>query len=102
VKVPRDLSGVALAKALSKVGYQVTRQTGSHIRLTTQSPTLMSARANTPEGERLDVLARLVEAYEKKHVRFPVEVYSEGRIGEFDEAEADLEKILTQRKKTAR
>ena len=63
---------------------------------------LMSARANTPEGERLDVLARLVEAYEKKHVRFPVEVYSEGRIGEFDKAEADLEKILTQRKKTAR
>jgi len=63
---------------------------------------LMSARADTPEGERLDVLARLVEAYEKKHVRFPVEVYSEGRIGEFDEAEADLEKILTQRKKTAR
>ena len=39
MKVPRDLSGVALAKALSKVGYQVTRQTGSHIRLTTQSPT---------------------------------------------------------------
>jgi len=39
VKVPRDLSGVALAKALAKVGYQVTRQSGSHIRLTTQSPT---------------------------------------------------------------
>jgi len=39
VKVPRDLSGAALAKVLSKVGYQVTRQTGSHIRLTTQVPT---------------------------------------------------------------
>ena len=39
MKVPRDLSGAELAKALSKVGYQVTRQTGSHIRLTTQSPT---------------------------------------------------------------
>lgn len=39
MKVPRDLSGVALAKALSKVGYQVTRQTGSHIRLTAQIPT---------------------------------------------------------------
>ncbi len=63
---------------------------------------LMSARADTPEGERLDVLAKLIEAYEKKHVTFPVEVYSEGRIREFDEAEADLEKILTRRKKTAR
>jgi len=39
VKVPRDLSGAQLAKALSRVGYAVTRQTGSHIRLTTQSPT---------------------------------------------------------------
>jgi predicted RNA binding protein YcfA (HicA-like mRNA interferase family) len=39
VKVPRDLSGFALAKALAKAGYQVTRQSGSHIRLTAQSPT---------------------------------------------------------------
>ena len=30
---------------------------------------LMSAEANTPEGERLDVLVTLVEAYEKKHFR---------------------------------
>jgi predicted RNA binding protein YcfA (HicA-like mRNA interferase family) len=36
VRLPRDVSGRALAKALSKVGYTVTRQTGSHIRLTTQ------------------------------------------------------------------
>ena len=33
---------------------------------------LMSARANTPEGERLDVLATLVEAYERKH--YPMEL----------------------------
>jgi HTH-type transcriptional regulator/antitoxin HigA len=31
---------------------------------------LMSARAGSPEGERLDVLVTLVEAYEKKHYRF--------------------------------
>jgi len=29
--------------------------------------TLMSARASSPEGERLDVLVTLVEAYERKH-----------------------------------
>lgn len=34
--MPRDLSGEALAKALSQLGYVVDRQTGSHIRLTTQ------------------------------------------------------------------
>jgi HTH-type transcriptional regulator/antitoxin HigA len=31
---------------------------------------VMSARADTPEGERLDVLATLVEAYDRKHYRF--------------------------------
>ena len=32
----------------------------------------MGARANTPEGERLDVLVTLVEAYERKH--FPMDM----------------------------
>ena len=32
--------------------------------------TLMSARPNTPEGERLDVLVTLVEAYKAIHYRF--------------------------------
>ena len=36
MKLPRDLSGEYLAKALEKLGYVVERQTGSHIRLTTQ------------------------------------------------------------------
>ena len=31
---------------------------------------LMAAESDTPEGERLDVLVTLVEAYEKKHYRF--------------------------------
>jgi bifunctional DNA-binding transcriptional regulator/antitoxin component of YhaV-PrlF toxin-antitoxin module len=35
-------------------------------------------------------------------VTLPVEIYSEKRIGEFDEAEADLEKVLRRRKKSAR
>lgn len=36
MKLPRDLSGLELANKLVVLGYQVTRQTGSHIRLTTQ------------------------------------------------------------------
>ncbi len=35
MKLPRDVSGDDLAKALKKLGYEVTRQTGSHLRLTT-------------------------------------------------------------------
>ena len=33
---------------------------------------LMNAQADTPQGERLDVLATLVEAYERKH--FPMDL----------------------------
>jgi len=36
MKLPRDLDGNQLAQALSKFGYEIIRQTGSHIRLTTQ------------------------------------------------------------------
>jgi predicted RNA binding protein YcfA (HicA-like mRNA interferase family) len=33
-KLPRDLSGKDLASLLNKFGYTITRQTGSHLRLT--------------------------------------------------------------------
>ena len=36
MKLPRNLSGNDLAQALKKLGYNVTRQTGSHMRLTTK------------------------------------------------------------------
>jgi predicted RNA binding protein YcfA (HicA-like mRNA interferase family) len=35
VRLPRDLSGDDLARSLAALGYQVTRQTGSHLRLST-------------------------------------------------------------------
>ena len=35
MKLPRDLSGSDLAKKLGLYGYRTTRQTGSHLRLTT-------------------------------------------------------------------
>ncbi len=38
MKLPRDLSGEDLAKALYRIGYRITRQTGSHLRLTIDSP----------------------------------------------------------------
>ena len=36
MKLPRDVSGPDLVKALHKLGYQVNRQRGSHVRVTTQ------------------------------------------------------------------
>ncbi len=38
MRLPRDVSGTDLIKKLAKFGYQVTRQSGSHIRLTTTEP----------------------------------------------------------------
>jgi predicted RNA binding protein YcfA (HicA-like mRNA interferase family) len=38
MRLPRDLSGNDLAQALHQLGYSITRQTGSHLRLTTLQP----------------------------------------------------------------
>jgi predicted RNA binding protein YcfA (HicA-like mRNA interferase family) len=36
MRLPRDWGGEKLARLLRRYGYEVTRQTGSHMRLTTQ------------------------------------------------------------------
>ncbi len=37
MKLPRNLSGAELENALRRLGYQATRQRGSHVRVTTQT-----------------------------------------------------------------
>lgn len=37
MRIPRNISGSELIKLLKPFGYQVTRQVGSHIRLSTQT-----------------------------------------------------------------
>jgi len=37
MKLPRDMGGEELAALLGKYGYKMTRQTGSHMRLTSTS-----------------------------------------------------------------
>lgn len=34
-KIPRDITGYELSKIIGQFGYQISRQTGSHMRLTT-------------------------------------------------------------------
>ena len=36
MKLPRDLNGAHLAAMLGRFGYQITRQTGSHMRLSSE------------------------------------------------------------------
>ncbi|MBI5660497.1 MAG: type II toxin-antitoxin system HicA family toxin [Nitrosomonadales bacterium] len=38
MKLPRNLSGEQLINALNHMGYQTTRQTGSHVRLSGKFP----------------------------------------------------------------
>jgi predicted RNA binding protein YcfA (HicA-like mRNA interferase family) len=35
MKIPRDLNGTELTKALGRLGYEISRQKGSHMRITT-------------------------------------------------------------------
>lgn len=37
MRIPRDLSGPELIRRLDKLGYAPTRQSGSHVRLTTKA-----------------------------------------------------------------
>jgi len=38
MKLPRDMDAAELVKALARIGYQVVRQSGSHIRLQCADP----------------------------------------------------------------
>lgn len=60
MRIPRDLSGSALARALESLGYAVTRQTGSHMRLGTLSAILADV-ADHFGMSRSDRTARLFE-----------------------------------------
>lgn len=66
-RLPRDLSGAELARLLSRFGYESTRQTGSHLRLTTQRhgehhltiPNHASLRVGTLSGLLKDIAEHL-------------------------------------------
>jgi HTH-type transcriptional regulator/antitoxin HigA len=47
------------------------RTAADHRAALTEIETLMRAKAGTPDGDRLDVLATLVEAWEARHVPIP-------------------------------
>ena len=65
MRLPRDLSGDDLSNALKGLGYRITRQTGSHMRLTTAElgehhitiPRTVSLRVGTLSGILGDVAA---------------------------------------------
>lgn len=77
MKLPRDVSGTDLCKRLEKLGYFVSRQTGSHLRLSKHNPehhitipnhsdlkigtlnSILQDIANQHKASKTDILKRL-------------------------------------------
>lgn len=60
MKLPRDVSGGELVKALARVGYRVTRQSGSHVRLTTDTPTQHHVTVPAHDSLKVGTLAGIL------------------------------------------
>jgi len=66
VRLPRDVGGEDLVKLLGKYGYQVVRQTGSHIRLVSAikgKPHRITVPRHKPRLGTLDSTLREVARY---------------------------------------
>ena len=61
MRLPRDISGDDLARRLARIGYSITRQTGSHMRLTTTSPKEHHVTVPRHEALRVGTLAGILD-----------------------------------------
>lgn len=72
MRLPRDIDGAQLARALSVLGYEITRQKGSHIRVTTrrdgENHEVIPAHQPIKTGTLASILKRIAA-----HHRFTVE-----------------------------
>ena len=68
MRLSRDLSGSELAAALERLGYVVTPQTGSHMRLTTQRDGQHHVTVPAHDRLRLGTLSGIL-ADEASHLR---------------------------------
>ena len=62
MRLPRDLTGTELARRLGRVGYTVTRQTGSHMRLTCAVQGEHHVTVPRHDPLRLGTLAAILDA----------------------------------------
>jgi predicted RNA binding protein YcfA (HicA-like mRNA interferase family) len=67
MRLPRDLTGAQLIRALGKLGYQATRQTGSHVRLTCESPEQHHITVPLHDPLRIGTLAAMLSAVAEAH-----------------------------------
>ncbi len=67
MRIPRDLSGADLVKALAKLGYRPTRQTGSHIRLTTTIGVEHQVTVPNHDPLRVGTLGAILDGVARHH-----------------------------------
>jgi predicted RNA binding protein YcfA (HicA-like mRNA interferase family) len=67
MKLPRDVSGAQLVKALGTLGYRVTRQTGSHIRVTCEHPKQHHVTIPNHDALRLGTLSGILSDVAAHH-----------------------------------
>ena len=60
MKLPRDVSGRDLAQRLERFGYQITRQSGSHLRLTIQQGSEHHVTVPDHDALRVGTLAHIL------------------------------------------
>jgi predicted RNA binding protein YcfA (HicA-like mRNA interferase family) len=62
MRLPRDLSGAELARRLQRLGYEHTRQSGSHLRLTSHAGGTHHVTVPAHDPLRVGTLASIVGA----------------------------------------
>ena len=67
MKFPRDLSGRELVHALGSLGYKVTRQRGSHVRLTTEEQGEHHITIPNHDSLRIGTLAAILNDIARHH-----------------------------------
>ena len=67
MRLPRDLTGAQLIRALGKLGYTPTRQTGSHVRLTCELPAQHHVTVPLHDPLRIGTLAAILAAVADAH-----------------------------------
>lgn len=67
MRLPRDVSGVDLARRLGRLGYDITRQTGSHLRLTCADPPQHHVTIPAHDALRVGTLAAILQAVATRH-----------------------------------
>ena len=67
MRLPRDLTGAQLIRALGKLSYAPTRQTGSHVRLTCELPAQNHLTVPLHDPLRIGTLAAILAAVADAH-----------------------------------